>query len=65
MEKNEAVKIEKVGNGYIVSPMPAQNEVRPKDDVRVFQSLGKAAQLPTGANGADSLFEFIERHFSE
>lgn len=59
MEKDDALIIERVGNGYIVRPVSAHGEMSARPEILVFQKMGSSY------SGDDTLLGFVEGHFSE
>lgn len=64
MNKQTAVTIRMVGNGFIVEPERPPHLVTTESDTLVFNDLGVAVQQRDDSN-VPSLLKFLESHFTQ
>lgn len=65
MNKDEALVIERVANGYQVRAMTRVSDIVCIDDIMVFQILGYASGPGEGVKTEDTLLGFLAGHFTE
>ena len=48
MDKNQAIEIRQVGNGFVVAPTQLDNSISSLDAIHVFRSMKELKQFLTG-----------------
>ena len=64
IEKDDAVIVERVGNGYQVRPISRPSDMICIRDVMVFQDKGIVVAVRDYQDTADTLFGWLDAHFT-
>lgn len=65
MQKDDALVIERVANGYTVRPLAGRGDVVCVTDIMVFQMMGYASGPGEYIKTEDTLLGFLAQHFTE